>query len=83
MPSLIERRPYVYRGPKPSPAQRLERWIRKKAEPPAHISYRPLLYRLPKKIMEANRFDTADVWLTACGELRLDDPVTGKVLGNI
>lgn len=83
MPSLSERKAYVYNGPRPDPQQRLERWIRKKVAPPAHIVKRPLEYRLPKKVQEAHSYPAPEVWLTESGELRLGDPIDGDVIGNI
>ncbi len=82
MPSLKGFRTYVFNGPKPSPAQRLERWIKKHAVPPAHVTVRPLQYSLPKKIVLANGYATSIVWLTCCGELRLAAP-SGPVIGKI
>ena len=67
----------------PTPAQRLERWIKKHAVPPAHMTKRPLQFQLPKKVVEANGFYIEVVWLTVSGELRLDDPDNGIIIGNV
>lgn len=65
--------------PKPSGSERLKHWLKKHGTPPDHIQKRPLMQRLPKRVVETNNFSTNEVFLDEAGKWHLGS-LTGEVL---